>query len=89
LIPETDFISELARRLATAAPPGLRVLQEDVERSYRSILTTALQRMNLPTREEFDIQRKVLERTREKLTALEAEIARLREEIARRPPPPG
>jgi ubiquinone biosynthesis accessory factor UbiK len=81
---EAEFISELARKLAAAVPPGVRALQADVERSFQAILTAGLARMNLPTREEFDIQRKVLERTREKLTALEADIAALREASAPR-----
>jgi BMFP domain-containing protein YqiC len=89
LIQETEFISDLARKLAAALPPGVRAVQADVERTFQSILTGALARMNLPTREEFDIQRKVLERTREKLTALETQVAALRGELAQRGPPGG
>lgn len=87
MIQETEFISDLARKLAGAVPPGLRSAQADVERTFQSILASALARLNLPTREEFDIQRKVLERTREKLTALETELAALRREMAGRGPP--
>ena len=89
MIQETEFISELARKLAAAVPPGLRTVQADVERTFQSILAGALARMNLPTREEFDIQRKVLERTREKLTALETDLAALRKDIAARGQAPG
>jgi BMFP domain-containing protein YqiC len=74
---DTKVIEELARKLAETVPPGVRALQADMEKNFRALLDATLSRMNLVTREEFDVQRRVLERTREKLTALEAKIESL------------
>jgi BMFP domain-containing protein YqiC len=74
---ETKLIEELARKLAESVPPGVRALQADMEKNFRALLETGLGRMNLVMREEFDVQSRVLERTREKLTALEARIKEL------------
>jgi hypothetical protein len=71
---ETKLIEELARKLAETVPPGVRALQADMEKNFRALLEAALSRMNLVTREEFDVQSRVLERTREKLTALDERI---------------
>jgi BMFP domain-containing protein YqiC len=73
-------LDELARQLADSLPEGLKTLRNDMERNFRSLLQTGLERMDLVTREEFDIQRAVLERTREKLEALEARLAELEEQ---------
>lgn len=70
-------IEELARRLAESVPPGVRALQADMEKNFRALLQSALGQMNLVTREEFAIQQRVLERTREKLAELEAQIQAL------------
>jgi len=78
-------IEELARRLAESVPPGVRALQGDLERNFRALLESGLARMDLVTREDFDVQQRVLERTREKLAALEAQLA----ELERRVPPAG
>ncbi|GMU75139.1 MAG: hypothetical protein AMXMBFR45_06300 [Gammaproteobacteria bacterium] len=74
---DTKLIEELARKLVASVPPGVRALQADMEQNFRALLEGGLARMNLVTREEFDVQQRVLERSREKLQALEARIAEL------------
>lgn len=75
--PKRPPIDELARQLADTVPKNLRALGEDLERNFRSLLVSGFERMDLVTREEFDLQAAVLERTREKLEALEKRIAEL------------
>ena len=70
-------IDELTRKLGESLPPGMTQAKEDAEAHFRTILTTAFERMNLVTREEYDTQCAVLARTREKLEALEKRIDEL------------
>jgi hypothetical protein len=79
-------IEELARKLVESVPPGVRAMQADMEKNFRALLEAGLSRMNLVTREEFDVQQRVLERTREKLEALEAQIRELEERLPREGP---
>ena len=71
---ETKFFEELDRRMkdVLAQSPA-----KDLERNLRALLTSAFSRLDLVTREEFDVQREVLARTRAKLEALEAQVAEL------------
>jgi len=71
------FIDDLARRLSAALPPGITALRQDLETNFRSVLQAGLARLDLVTREEFDVQAAVLKRTREKLEQLEARLAEL------------
>lgn len=75
--PQRPQIDDLARQLADAVPKNLRALGEDLEKNFRSLLLAGFERMDLVTREEFDLQAAVLERTREKLEALETRISEL------------
>lgn len=75
--PRKPNIDELARRLADSLPGGLKALREDAEQNFRAVLQAGLARLDLVTREEFDVQAAVLRRTREKLEALEARLAKL------------
>ena len=50
---------------------------KDIEKNIRVMLSGAFSRLDLVTRDEFDIQQQVLQRTREKLTELEAKVAEL------------
>ncbi len=75
-------LDEIARELVDAVPRNVRALGDDLERNFRSLLQAGLGKMDLVTREEFDLQVAVLARTREKLEALEARLAELEE----RPP---
>jgi ubiquinone biosynthesis accessory factor UbiK len=70
-------IDELARRLVDSLPGGLKALQADAEQNFRAVLQAGLARLDLVTREEFDVQAAVLKRTREKVASLEARLAAL------------
>ena len=58
-------LDELARKLADAVPGNIKSVGEDMERNFKSLLQSALARMDLVTREEFDVQMAVLARSRE------------------------
>ncbi len=68
------MIDELTRKLGESLPPGMSQAKEEAETHFRSVLTSAFERMNLVTRDEFDTQCAVLARTREKLEALEKRL---------------
>ena len=70
-------LDELARRLSSLVPPGLREGREELQQNFKSVLQAGLGKLDLVTREEFEVQRAVLARTREKLDALERDLAAL------------
>ena len=70
-------VDELTRKLSASLPHGLRDLREDTEARFRAVLQAGLEKMELVTREEFEVQTAVLARTREKLTELEKQIDKL------------
>jgi len=70
-------LDDLSRRLVDSMPPGLKQVQEDLHKTFSSVLQSALLRMNLVTREEFDVQAGVLARTRSKLKDLEKQVSDL------------
>ncbi len=77
LMMDTKVIDDLSKRLGEILPPGVSVLKEDMEKNIRSVLSAAFSKMDLVSREEFEVQSKVLHRTREKLEALEKQLAEL------------
>ncbi|HPE59970.1 MAG TPA: accessory factor UbiK family protein [Thiolinea sp.] len=77
------------RRFSDSMPEPLRHLQADMEKNLRDGMEGMLHRMNLVTREEFDIQSVVLQRTRAKLEALEQQVAELERACVQTPPQAG
>lgn len=71
-----ETIENLARKLAESMPEGMRSVREDLENNFRSVLRASLSKLDLVTREEFEVQEAVLLRTREKLEALEERLQR-------------
>jgi BMFP domain-containing protein YqiC len=67
-------IDEIARRLMDNLPPAFRATQRDLESNFRAVLRASLAKLDLVTRDEFDVQSRVLERTRARLEALEARV---------------
>ena len=72
-----ETIDQLARRLFESMPQSVKSVREDVEKNFRSVLSSGLSRMDLVTREEFEVQQAVLARTRAKLEALEGRLGAL------------
>jgi ubiquinone biosynthesis accessory factor UbiK len=70
-------IDEIARRLLESVPPALRTVQKDLETNFRAVLRSSLGKLDLVTRDEFDTQTRVLERTRARLAELEARLLAL------------
>ncbi|HEX3835977.1 MAG TPA: accessory factor UbiK family protein [Steroidobacteraceae bacterium] len=74
---EALSIDEIARRLLASLPAAVRGAQADLEKNFRVVLHSSLGKMDLVTRDEFDVQTKVLERTRARLGVLEGRLAEL------------
>lgn len=70
-------IDEIARRLLESIPPAFRTVQKDLETNFRAVLRSSLGKLDLVTRDEFDTQTRVLERTRGRLAELEARLQAL------------
>jgi BMFP domain-containing protein YqiC len=70
-------LDDLTDRLVGLLPKGVVEMQKDVEKNVRAMLQSTFAKMDLVTREEFDIQSAVLARTREKLEKLEKQVAEL------------
>jgi BMFP domain-containing protein YqiC len=70
-------IDDLARRLNDLVPPGLKDARADLEQNFKASLQAGLAKLDLVTREEFDAQRAVLLRTRQKVEELERAVAAL------------
>lgn len=79
---DTKSLDDIANRLANAVPPGLNNLKEDMEKNFRNILQSALGKLDLVTREEFEVQKGVLAKTRTKLEALELQMAEIEKRFA-------
>ena len=77
-------IEEMARQIHNALPPGIKSLGEEVDKKVKQVLQSQLNRLDMVSREEFDVQTKVLLRTREKLTALEEKLAQLEQRLTDR-----
>ena len=77
IVMNDDSVESLASKLAEAVPEGLRSMREDLETNFRAVLRSSLSKLDLVTREEFEVQEAVLAKTREKLEALEARLKEL------------
>lgn len=72
-----QLIRQVFDLVKDAIPPGLEGVGQEFKQNLRATVTESLAGMNLVTREEFEVQQKVLARTRQKLEALEKRAAEL------------
>ncbi|MDQ7091437.1 MAG: accessory factor UbiK family protein [Methylococcales bacterium] len=76
-----NTLDEIANRLADAVPSGLNHLKDDMEKNFHTILQSALGKLDMVTREEFEVQKAVLAKTRCKLDALEKQVADIEKQL--------
>lgn len=70
-------IDQIAQRLVSLVPPGLAQAHQDLRTNFHDVLAQGLRRLDLVTREEFDVQSQLLARTRAKVEELERRVAAL------------
>lgn len=77
---------DLATKLFSALPTNFQNFEKEIQQKFKEILQATFSRMDLITREEFDVQTKVLARTREKLEVLQSQVDNL---LAKKSDKPG
>lgn len=79
---QTPDIEQLVERIMQSLPAGLQEMKQEADQQLRAALQRTLGQMDLVTREEFDIQREVLLRTRARLEALELQVTALEQQLS-------
>ncbi|MDH5257103.1 MAG: accessory factor UbiK family protein [Gammaproteobacteria bacterium] len=74
---DPKMLDEVAQKLSSVLPGSLQSVQQDIEQNFKTVLQNAFAKMELVTREEFDVQTSVLSRTRSKVDALEKQLSEL------------
>ena len=77
MIVDTKIIEEILQRIRAELPEGIKEIRDDFDKNLRAILQGIFSKLDLVTREEFDVQVDVLTRTREKFEQLEKQISDL------------
>jgi BMFP domain-containing protein YqiC len=75
-------LDDLAKRLADSVPESLRAFGRDLEGNFKAVLQAQLAKLDLVTRQDFDVQAAILERTQAKLTAIEARLKELEAKLS-------
>jgi hypothetical protein len=78
MLPNQKFLDDIGEKISQAVNQGPF---KDMEHNLRALVQSALQKLDIVTREEFDVQQEVLLRTREQLVTLEARVATLEKAI--------
>ncbi len=81
---DPKFIDDLTRRLTGAMPASAKALQDDLEKNLRAAMQSVFAKLDLVTREEFDVQSKVLARSRAKIEQLEQQVAALEAQLLKK-----
>ena len=74
---KAEVVEDIVNKVEQFIPEDLKTMRQDFAKNMKSVLTASLQKADLVTREEFEVQKAVLAKTRAKLEALERELAKL------------
>jgi BMFP domain-containing protein YqiC len=75
-------LDDLAKRLADSVPESLRAFGRDLEGNFTAVLQAQLAKLDLVTRQDFDVQAAILERTQAKLAAIETRLKELETKLS-------
>lgn len=78
---DPKIFDEMAKKFTENLPTQFQVMKTDIENNFRTALQITFSKLDLVTRQEFDIQTQVLAKTREKIEQLEAQVKALEEKI--------
>jgi len=78
----SNGLDDLAKRLADSVPESLRTFGRDLESNFKAVLQAQLAKLDLVTRQDFDVQAAILERTQAKLTAIETRLKDLESKLS-------
>ncbi len=78
----SQILDNLSKKITNTIPTSIKILQSDLKKNGKSALESSLSRLNLVTREEFDIQQGVLQRSRQKIDQLEKQLAEIESQVA-------
>ena len=76
-MPDSRILDDIARRLSDAMPASAKAVQDDLEKNLRAAAQATFAKLDLVTREEFDVQRNLLARSRAKIELLEKQMSEL------------
>lgn len=74
---DMNFINDMAKQFSDKLPPGVNKFKKELDKNFRSVLQTVFSKLELVTREEFNVQKGVLAKTRAKIKLLEKHITEL------------
>ena len=83
---DMNFINDMAKRLSDSLPPGLSKFKKDLEKNFRAVLQSVFAKFDLVTREEFNVQKGVLTKTRAKISLLEKQVTELEKHLSKTKP---
>lgn len=81
---DPKILDDISKRLNDALPANLKALQGDLEKNLHAAVQSVFSRLDLVSREEFDVQSRVLARSRQKIDQLEQQLAELESRILKK-----
>ena len=71
---DNKIFDDISKKLFDSLPDSLKSVEQDLQQKFKTILASAFDKLDLVTREEFEVQKKVLAKTRKKIDEIEAEL---------------
>ncbi len=71
---DNKIFDDVSKKLLDSLPESLKSVEKDIQQTFKTVLTSTFDKLDLVTREEFEVQKKVLAKTRKKIDAIEQQL---------------